>query len=566
MDALTKTERDDRRLTLHVSVWVAVAVVSATTAALLTADVGPDPDLALAVWLGLTAVVLGVTHVRVPLRGTLEATTLTEAALVPIMVLLPPDLAVATAAAAALLSEAYLTRGQIVKLAFNVAWITTGVAIGSGTYHLLVGGPFTARPGALTGALLAAAVLVGVNLAAFAGVVAIGSGSRWRRAVITEMSSAALLFGTAVTGVLVTTLIVHAPLALPLLVVPVLLQTSLVRARSEGHEQIAVERSRFERTVQGTSDGVALVDADGRIVVWNPRMAELTGVPESAATGRTLADIDCAVLGGDGEPRRLPLGDRVVDVSTTAVDLPAASHSERVVSVRDVSREAELAQIRDDLVTRISHEIRTPLTTISGFLETLRVRWESLDDRQRRDLVLAAQRGSQRLTSLVDNLMVWSRIESRDEGAEGGSTPLAETLLALFHDLDESAPDEVRIAPELRVAMPPLDLRHVVSRLLDNAAIYGRPPVVVSAARTDGHVDLSVTDAGAGLPEEAVAALYEPFEQHSRGLTRTSKGLGMGLAIVRALVTRAGGEIRYEDPAEGGARFVVSLPAPPPGP
>lgn len=569
MDELTKPDRDDRRLTLHVVVWVVAAVSCATVATLLPSGVGPDPRPALAGWLGLAAVALGVIHVRVPLRGTIEATTLTEAALLPIMVLLPPDLAVATAAGAALLSEAYLTRGNLMKMAFNVAWVTTGVAIGSGTYHLLVAEPFTARPAPLTGALLAAALLVGVNLTAFAGVVATRSGSRWVRALAAELSSAALLYGTGVTGVLLATLVVHAPLALPLLVVPVLLQTSLVRARSESHEQIAVERSRFERTVQGATDGVALLDADARIVVWNPRMADLTGVPEPAATGRTLADIDCGVLDertSDGEPRRVPLGDRVVDVSTAAVELPANSRSERVISVRDVSREAELAQIRDDLVTRISHEIRTPLTTLSGFLETLRMRWESLDEPQRRELVLAAQRGAHRLTSLVANLMVWSRIESRDEATHGGSTGLRETLLAVFEDLGAAAPDDVRVARGLRVAMTPLDLRHVVSQLLENASTYGRRPVIVSATELGGHVELSVTDAGAGLPEEAVAALYEPFAQHSRGLTRTSKGLGMGLAIVRALVTRVGGEIRYERPAGGGARFVVSLPRATPDP
>ena len=555
----------DARLRRYVGAWVVLAlVVGATTSVVEVAGVTDRPaELPLTIALVAAAALLGLVHVSVPLRGAREATTLTELAYLPMMVLLPPPVAVTAAVVSALVSEPVITRGVPRKFLFNVAWVTVGVGAGSWLFHLASPQRFESSPGPLALALVAGAVLVLVNLVALSGIVSILGHQRWSRALLTETASSVVVnFGTAAIGVLVAALIEEAPMALPILVVPVLLQASGLRARSVGHERLALERSRFERTVQGSSDGIVLLGPDRLIEVWNPRMVELTGVSAARALGRTLSDVDCAQLStpepADGS-HRMTLGERVVDVR--AASIPGSAPDERVISIRDVSQEAELARIREDLVMRVSHEIRTPLTTLSGFVETLQARWDTLEEEQRLALVEAARRGSRRLSHLVTNLMVWARIEAVTKPTSEGAD-VRSTVLEVVGELPVAAPVQVEAGEALTVAMAPADLYLLVANLVENAVLYGRPPVLV-AAKSDGagQVELSVSDAGEGLPEDRVPALYEPFEQQSEGLMRTAKGLGMGLTVVRALATEVGGNLRYEPPPAGGARFVVTLPA-----
>ena len=543
--------------------WVLLALaVGMTTSLVEVPGVTDRPaELPLTIALVVAASVLGLVHVSVPLRGTREATTLTELAYLPMMVLLPPPVAVTAAVASALVSEPIITRGAPRKFLFNVAWVAVGVGAGSWLFHL-TSQRFESSPGPLALALVAGAVLVLVNLVALSGIVSILGHQRWSRALLTETASSVVVnVGTAAIGVLVAALIEEAPTALPILVIPVLLQASGLRARSVGHERLALERSRFERTVQGSSDGIVLLGPDRLVEVWNPRMVELTGVSAEEALGRTLTDVDCAQLSipepADGS-HRMTLGERVVDVRSASI--PGSAPDERVISVRDVSQEAELARIREDLVMRVSHEIRTPLTTLSGFVETLQARWDTLEEEQRLALVEAARRGSRRLSHLVTNLMVWARIEAATKQASEDAD-VRSTVLEVVGELPVAAPVHVEADEALTVTMAPADLYLIVANLVENAVLYGRPPVLVAATSDEaGQVELSVSDAGEGLPEDRVPALYEPFEQQTEGLMRTAKGLGMGLTVVRALATEVGGALRYEPPPAGGARFVVTLP------
>ena len=572
--------QSDPRLRGQVALWLVIAPIVAAGVVwdgLQTAG-GPAPDWWLVGLLLGAVVASGVTHVRVSLRGSVEATTLNEIGIVPLMVLLPSQWAVAVGFVGCLVAEVLLTRAQLQKLLFNVAWQTAAIASGSWLYQVVVGTqePFAASARPLVAALLAGVVFVTVNLIAIAGVFAVTSDRSWLETLTDEVPSSLVLnVGTAVTGVLVAVLVVAAPLALPLLVVPVLLNQGRARTRSEGLEQVAAERDRFERTVAGSSDGVVLLDATGRVEVWNPAMVALTGHDEKSAIGATLDELGLARLARPkgtpaGGEHRIDMDGRVIEVRRADLGhagRAAARLGGSVLSIRDVSREAELARIRDDLVARISHELRTPLTTVEGFLETLELRWDELTDEQRYAMVTTGRRGAHRLGRLVANLVTWDRIGPGADVAETAShefdTAVGPVVKRLVDDMELPQPVVVDLGVGAHAQIAPGDLQIVVSNLLSNAALYGAPPVEVGVRTADTTVLITVTDHGPGLPAEFRPHLFQPFRQATGGLRRTSQGLGIGLMVVRSLVTAAGGTVTHEGPQGGGARFEVALPAAP---
>ena len=209
-----------------------------------------------------------------------------------------------------------------------------------------------------------------------------------------------------------------------------------------------------------------------------------------------------------------------------------------------------------------SHELRTPLTSILGFSQTLQEHWERLSPEQRVDGLRAIERAGRRLSSMVENMLVMSAaksgsIEVSDEPVELGAV-LADALARSGLASGDAVCD---CPPDCRVMGDPVRIRHLFVNLADNAAIYGRPTVIVRARRQGRSVDVSVTDSGPGVEEGFVEALFDNFSQASRGTTRTAQGSGLGLATVRELAEAMGGTVWYERAEGGGARLVVRLRA-----
>ncbi len=220
----------------------------------------------------------------------------------------------------------------------------------------------------------------------------------------------------------------------------------------------------------------------------------------------------------------------------------------------------DLAESREQLIAAVSHELRSPLTPIVGFSETI-LRRDDIDDRTRQAAEVIRRNG-QHLTVLVEDLLQTSR-------AHRGALPVEPEEVALDGFVDglvlARAGDTVEavVAPDLAVTVDRTHLTQILTNLLDNASRHGRPPIRLEAnAGADG-IEVSVTDHGDGVPDWFVPKLFEEFAQASGAGTGTGAGggLGLGLPIARALAVANQGDLRYEPGPEGGARFVLTLPA-----
>jgi signal transduction histidine kinase len=244
-----------------------------------------------------------------------------------------------------------------------------------------------------------------------------------------------------------------------------------------------------------------------------------------------------------------------------------------------VRRDAELAEIRSDFVTGVSHELRTPLMQILLFGEMLSM-GRARSERERHDAAETVVREARRLTTLVDNVLHFSRVEHHNVGlAMLEDVALAEFIAPIMIGARSLVTGtgvtlETRVPHGLAARVDRDQLRQVLLNLIDNALKYGPRGqwITVGAALVDaGRVQIWVEDEGPGIPARDATRIFEPFVRLHRHRRSAIAGSGLGLAVVHDLVQRQHGRVWVESaattiPDARGARFVVEVPGHATGP
>ena len=232
-------------------------------------------------------------------------------------------------------------------------------------------------------------------------------------------------------------------------------------------------------------------------------------------------------------------------------------------------RESQLTRLRTDFISGVSHELRTPLAQIRMFSETLTLGRVRSDEERRRSLAIIDQE-ARRLTHLVENLLHFSRSERQTTHITPEPTALAPLVQEV---LDGFAPLAAARGATLTAAVPddlvvPADpgaVRQMLLNLLDNAVKYGPAgqEIRVGATRDNGIARLWVDDGGPGIPSADRERVWERFWRLERDRGSSVAGSGIGLAVVRELAFLHHGRAWIDDanPAAGGTRVVIELPA-----
>jgi len=268
----------------------------------------------------------------------------------------------------------------------------------------------------------------------------------------------------------------------------------------------------------------------------------------------------------------LLVGDKATDFTDEDVEIlesvaaPAALVLNQMARFEEAQstgeRMAELAQLKTDFVSVVSHELRTPLTSIIGAIGTLQ-RPELLpEDPRAQQLIAMAAKQANRLRTLIEDLLVMSRIEAeslpvRPERIE--MEPFLVDLIAALPDSDRVSHQTESDAGE--VIADPDHLARVVTNLVDNAIKYGGDgPIEVVTVGKRNEIHLSVIDHGPGISYEQHEVIFERFTQLQPHATRSKGGAGLGLSIVKGLVEAMNGRVWYEPTPGTGATFTVAIP------
>jgi signal transduction histidine kinase len=235
---------------------------------------------------------------------------------------------------------------------------------------------------------------------------------------------------------------------------------------------------------------------------------------------------------------------------------------------KQLSGMQENDRLRRELVTNISHDLRTPLATMQGYIETLIIKDESLDSQTRMQYLAVARKHAAHLGKLVQDLFELAMLDS------SRVTPVFEefSLTELVHDVVQEF--ELQ-ANEMRVSLrvdPPTDpvsvyadislIQRVLENLVGNALKYAPEGGKISIAvrPTSAAVDVSVSDTGPGIPQEALPHIFDRFYKADPQDVRGNGSMGLGLAIAKRILELHSSEIRVTSEEERGTCFYFDLP------
>jgi signal transduction histidine kinase len=326
-------------------------------------------------------------------------------------------------------------------------------------------------------------------------------------------------------------------------------------------EEVVRQRAHERAVIDGSADGIAVLDAAGQVRQWNPAAHRITGTAAQDAIGKPpsfpLPDP------GSTLTHKLPNG-RWLDVLCTSL----ADHRELVIDFRDVTAAKELEEAKDLFLATTSHELRTPITVVQGFASTLASRWDQLADTERRAAVriIAERAGS--LGRLVEQLLLGSRAGADQLPVSNGPFDLAAVLhgaAAAFRPLSDKHVVVADIPADLPAASGDTMATDImVGQLLENAFKYSPEGGTVSIrARVKGEevggdwIEVTVEDEGIGIADGDHERIFDRFFQGEAGDRRRFGGVGIGLFIVRRLAEAQHGEVTAGSRPSGGT--VMSL-------
>jgi signal transduction histidine kinase len=238
------------------------------------------------------------------------------------------------------------------------------------------------------------------------------------------------------------------------------------------------------------------------------------------------------------------------------------------LALRLVQRQFESTQLRKDLVANVTHELKTPLASMRLLVDTL-LNSKTLNEPTAREYLELIAKENLRLSRLIDNFLAFSRMERNKYALDFKEVPartLVENAAAAVHERF-SVP-----GCRFQVEMPPVLPRIVADadamvtalvNLLDNAYKYSgdQKEISLQAKAENGSVCFTVKDNGIGLSPRQTKKIFKRFYQVDQRLSRTTGGCGLGLSIVKFVVTAHHGTVRVESQPERGSAFTITLPS-----
>lgn len=333
--------------------------------------------------------------------------------------------------------------------------------------------------------------------------------------------------------------------------------------------------------LDGIVEGVYAVDGERRIRYLNERAAKLLGIDARDAVGRFCGDVlnprpvgtelPCERLcpirharqGGDGqsiEYLATPAGiRRMALTSSKPVD------GLQVQVLRDETELEAVRRARDTVLANVSHEFRTPLAAQLASIELLREGLHDSPPEKLEGLMLSLERGTVRLTQLIDNLLESVRIEAGQldiRHQDIDLTDVMEDAISTVEPLLRQRHQDIQrdIGENLALTGDAVRLTQVLVNLLANASKFApeNTAIRIGASREQGQVLAWVEDEGPGPPEGALESVFERFSRG--GVEPAPSGMGLGLSISRSIAERHGGTLTATRTAANRTRFTLALP------
>jgi len=351
------------------------------------------------------------------------------------------------------------------------------------------------------------------------------------------------------------------------------------RIEDEGW-RVRKDGSRFWANVVIT----ALRDREGRLVGFGKVTRDLTERRKKEEQGRQLAAELAArevaeqrreeveQLNAQLQQQALELEQQIEEAQqlTEELEISNVQLQEATESAEQAQRDAVAANAaKSEFLAAMSHELRTPLNAIAGYLQLVAMGIHGPVNAAQRAALLRAQRSQEHLLSLINDVLSFAKLEAgrieyyMEEVSLAAAAAAVEPMIEPQFAANSIAFDD-RIPPQVIVYADRDKVQQILLNLLSNAVKFTEPGgrVTMEATACDDRPDvvcLEVTDTGCGIPPDKLEAIFDPFTQVNRRLTRPTEGTGLGLSISRDLARGMGGDLRVSSVEGEGATFTLTL-------
>ncbi len=360
----------------------------------------------------------------------------------------------------------------------------------------------------------------------------------------------------------------------------------------ERTQELSTERNKQSIILSGIVDSVIAVDLQKKIILFNKAAENLTGYQTAQVIGKPIDEViklfDNAtpissetfcpsqtnsfegIIYNKQGLKILGLNQKqaYVDLLTGQIKEGSVSNLGCILTLHDVSKEMQLEEMKLDFVSMAAHELRTPLTSIKSYLYIFLRDYAKSMDAMQNSILSRINIATQRLVSLVENLLNVSRIEK-------GTLTLSLLLFDWVKNIDEEIAEIIDQANDKKITLEFIKpqssinvladkfrINEVLSNLLENAVAYTSPggKITVWLERKGNEVITHIQDTGEGIPKNALPNLFTKFFRVSGILEQGSKGTGLGLYIAKSVVQLHKGKIWVNSEFGKGSTFSFSLP------
>jgi two-component system, OmpR family, phosphate regulon sensor histidine kinase PhoR len=347
---------------------------------------------------------------------------------------------------------------------------------------------------------------------------------------------------------------------------------------------LASEQSQTRTILSCMAEGIIVTNHEGRLVLWNntaANMLKMTGTdtadqPLTHYTGNgplieLLTEVSSTESNGFNMIRREITGDddSLAIMASIAPVLDEQGEKLGAVTVlSDISELKEIDKVKSQFVSMVAHELRAPLAAIEGWLDVVLSGAAGNDEAQTRKWLGRAKGRAHSLLELVNDLLVFNRMDAGRVAQDLEPLDLNELISATTEFLSQRAAEaEVTLELKLPADLSPVladknDMERLFTNLIDNGIKYNKAGgnVTITAEEVDGVVRIAVTDTGIGIAEDDLPRLCEDFFRVENKFTKKIHGTGLGLAIATKIVTSHNGRLDIESRLGEGSTFTVSLP------
>ncbi len=338
------------------------------------------------------------------------------------------------------------------------------------------------------------------------------------------------------------------------------------------HSDMALEESIFDNM----KVGLLILDSKKNVKKLNRQAEKLLELRGVDVAGQNLKNVfqseeiyqafTAAPISGDSQ--EIEILDKKNRRSFLQIRKTELKDGITIFVLTDISRLKVLEKIRRDFVANVSHELRTPVTSIMGFVETLLDGAVDQPKECRRFLSII-ERQSQRLISIIEDLLMLARLEGNEGKAEVDletlrvESSLKRTIGFSEHQALEkniliklNCPESITYSADWSL------LEQAIANLIDNALKYSGndTEVVVSAANVGENLHISVKDQGPGIPIKNLGRIFERFYRIDKTRSRSLGGTGLGLAIVKHVAHIHRGSVDVKSSEGEGSEFTIVLP------